>query len=63
MVNSGSGGAFSGITYLDEEGNVRTGADYILNRLSIAQINQYKEIFYAQREIACVRPTARQIVI
>ncbi len=62
MVGIGSGGAYNGITYLDEEGELMTGADYILNRLSMAQVNHYKEIFYSMKGIACHKPQGRVIV-
>ena len=67
MVCIGSGGAFHGITYIDEEGEVRTGEDYVLNRLPLARAYQYVQIFWAMQRIAVKRPSgqnaASQIII
>ena len=49
MVAIGSGGIFNGMTYTDDLGRTCTGADYILNRLPLAQAYQY-EICYAMKE-------------
>ena len=62
MVSVGSGGAYAGFTYTDEEGELRTAADYILNRLSMVQVNHYKEIFYSMKGIACHKPQGRVVV-
>ena len=49
MVAKGSGGAFNGMTYHDDTGKLCSGADYILNRLPLAQAYQY-EVCYALME-------------
>lgn len=59
MVCIGSGGAFSGITYTDELGEIRTGEDYILNRLSLAKAFQYVQIFWAMQRVACLKPSGK----
>jgi hypothetical protein len=63
MVSIGSGGAFNGITYMDESGELRSSADYILNRLSMVQVNQYVQIFYSRQGIACHKPAGGGNVI
>lgn len=55
MVALGSGGALTGITYTDEEGNIRTAQDYILNRLPYAQGLQYEMIFWQRHKIAALK--------
>lgn len=49
MVAKGSGGVFNGMSYRDDLGRLCSGADFILNRLPLAQANQY-EICYAMME-------------
>lgn len=46
MVAEGSGGIFNGLAYHDEDGRLCTGADYILNRLPLAQAEQYLVLFW-----------------
>lgn len=59
MVCIGSGGAFNGITYADEQGEIRTAEDYILNRLPLARAFQYVQIFWAMQRVACVKPAGQ----
>jgi len=49
MVAIGSGGVFNGMTYRDDLGRLCSGADFILNRLPLAQAYQY-EIAYAMQQ-------------
>ena len=61
MVAIGSGGAFNGITYRDDLGRLCTGADFILNRLPLAQANQYEICYAMQQQLDYVSPYAKRL--
>ena len=61
MVALGSGGAFSGITYHDDLGRLCNSADYILNRLPIAQANQFEICYAMMQQLDYVSPFGNRL--
>lgn len=58
MVSMGSGGAFGGF-YRDDSGALRSGADFILYHLPMAQGLQYIQNFWARERVEVVRAVGK----
>lgn len=61
MVAKGSGGAFDGMTYHDDLGRVCSGADFILNRLPLAQAYQYEICYGMMEQLDYVSPFGQSL--
>ena len=61
MVAKGSGGAFNGMTYRDDTGKLCSGADYILNRLPLAQAYQFEGCYGIMEQLDYVSPFGRSL--
>jgi hypothetical protein len=61
MVALGSGGAFNGMSYVDDAGRICSGQDYILNRLPLAQAYQYEIAYAMMQNLDCVSPFSQPV--